>query len=579
MSSVNHAEIRKFERSVLKSLLFVLFVVDPLALLFSYYVFAGLGKYPVWIILLGYAIMLAALAPITIYVAILLARKAFGEVKYNLPTVLALLIFSLNFSSATFIGFIARLIRPLPTETLILRLAGALAINVNIIAVLVLIYSQSKFLREYEGPSYSNIMVPMSLKLTLTVLSISMWIAPILLKYMLSKVVLSEEIQRNFVIMSVILNVILAVLVILLSKRILSGLPGIVNLLNEMSSGNLVNHVTVGSVDEFRYICGKLNDASRGISEILRETLQISSSSLRTLKDLMSSFNVFENIARSTIESVQSQQRGVERITSSTEQIATNIQQLASQAQSLADLAIKVQRLSEALDERSKSSASELARAKSVTSSFVEEYETLEREIHKLMSATKNIEGIVESVRSIAEQTNLLALNAAIEAARAGEAGRGFAVVAEEIRKLSEETRRSTDTVISTIQSVEESSKSLNRQIEKLRQDIESTEKSYENLFETFDYLNKAIAELRATIDTLASSSEEQSAAVEEMNSGVNEIASNISKISAQGGEVSVNMQKLSEHISELVTKLKDVAISFETLMGSLRRFKLERST
>ncbi|WP_371859257.1 methyl-accepting chemotaxis protein, partial [Pseudomonas sp. AP19] len=57
---------------------------------------------------------------------------------------------------------------------------------------------------------------------------------------------------------------------------------------------------------------------------------------------------------------------------------------------------------------------------------------------------SKNINTILDTIRSIAEQTNLLALNAAIEAARAGDQGRGFAVVADEVRALARRTADST---------------------------------------------------------------------------------------------------------------------------------------
>lgn len=55
----------------------------------------------------------------------------------------------------------------------------------------------------------------------------------------------------------------------------------------------------------------------------------------------------------------------------------------------------------------------------------------------------KKYNDMTQSVEGIAGKINLLSLNAAIEAARAGEVGRGFSVVAENIRKLSESSRKS----------------------------------------------------------------------------------------------------------------------------------------
>lgn len=71
----------------------------------------------------------------------------------------------------------------------------------------------------------------------------------------------------------------------------------------------------------------------------------------------------------------------------------------------------------------------------------------LKETIHEVKDKLMGIANVSREIVGIADQTNLLALNASIEAARAGEHGRGFAVVAEEVRKLSNGTKQTVDSV------------------------------------------------------------------------------------------------------------------------------------
>lgn len=111
-----------------------------------------------------------------------------------------------------------------------------------------------------------------------------------------------------------------------------------------------------------------------------------------------------------------------------------------------------------------------------------------------LLTATRNIGGIAETIKNIAGQTNLLALNAAIEAARAGEQGRGFAVVAQEVRKLAEETRGSTDTISKSLGEVQKVVNEISPALAALVGDLTANQRQMAEVARAADDENRSVA-------------------------------------------------------------------------------------
>ncbi|GFP75761.1 methyl-accepting chemotaxis protein [Clostridium fungisolvens] len=392
--------------------------------------------------------------------------------------------------------------------------------------------------------------------------------------------VLSEldSLKITVIVSSVLFLLIGLVTVYTISNSISKGIKSTSKHLDLLAMGNLSEEVSskyLNAKDEVGEMTNSMKIMQNSLREMISRIKQNSSNINGQSENLAS---VAEEIS-STTQNVAEAINEIAQGTGNQSEDLINVTEIVDKfSNKLSDMVNEIQVVdsnSREISLMANESSSEMNKLNQSVTKVSESFKTFNSKIIGLGKNINEINEITNIINNIAGQTNLLALNAAIEAARAGEAGKGFSVVADEIRKLAEQSKVSSEDIRRLISEISKNTDVIVQDSVEMDDELINQVEIINSSITSFGNIIGAVSEIIPKIQTVKNSAEDIDNDKDTILARVDGVSSVALEVSASAEEIAASSEEMNASTEEVVAAAQILSTMTGEMLEEVNKFKI----